>query len=87
MRPLIEPGDWVVLDRDPVQRTHPDFAFVYALEIGGRGFLARCRLVGNCLVTVTDAPRLESGPPRYVELEGYAGAYVRGLVVWVSRRM
>lgn len=87
MLPLIEPGDWIVLDCSPRARVRPDFASVYALEIDGMGFLARCRLVGERLLTVTDGLRLRSGPPPFLDLKGYAGSCVRGQVVWTSRRL
>ena len=85
MWPLIQPGDWVTLDCSPLARVLPDLDCIYALEIEGRSFIARCRMVGDRLLTVTDATRLPVGPPPFVDIEDYPGVVVRGRIIWIDR--
>ena len=85
MWPTIWPADWVILDRDPQVRVRPELERFYALEVDGRGFIARCRLVGERLLTVVDGARSELGPPPFLDIEGYVGEIVRGRIAWLGR--
>jgi hypothetical protein len=88
MSPLLEPGDWVLLDRSPMLRRRPQFGSAYALLLGEAGFVARCRVVGAALVLVADNARQGVDVPNPVPLAGRNILdVVRGKIVWVGREL
>jgi hypothetical protein len=88
MSPFLEPGDWVLLDRSPSVRRRPLFEHAYALSWKGRGYVARCRVVGAALVLVADNPRQSSDIPSQVPRAGLDVLdLVKGRVVWVGRQL
>lgn len=88
MSPFLEPGDWVLLDRSPAARRRPLFENAYALSWKGKGYVARCRVVGGALVLVADNPRQISDIPSQIPLAGRNVLdIVRGKIVWVGREL
>lgn len=62
MSPFLEPGDWVLLDRSPAVRRRPLFEHAYALSWKGRGYVARCRVVGGAWCWL---PTIRAKYPRF----------------------
>jgi hypothetical protein len=85
MAPLIHPGDTLLLDRSPQVRGNPVFENVYAVCWRGRGYLGRCRLVGDALYVATDKPEPQHAISRPLRI-GRGGVLnvVRGRVAWVG---
>ena len=85
MSPLIQPGDTVLLDRSPQARTMPGFENVYAVRWKGRGYLGRCKMVGEALYIATDKPEPKHPISRPLRIgRGRLLEVVRGRVVWVG---
>jgi hypothetical protein len=88
MSPLLEPGDWVLLDRSPTLRRRPQFGSAYALSWKEVGFVARCRVVGDALVLVADNARQSVDVPNPIPLAGRNILdVVKGKIVWVGREL
>lgn len=86
MSPFLEPGDWVLLDRSPAVRRRPLFEHAYALAWKGRGYVARCRVVGGALVLVADNPRQSSDIPSQIPRTGLDVLnLVKGKIIWLGR--
>ena len=85
MAPLIHPGDTVLLDRSPQVRGSPVFENVYAVRWRGRGYLGRCRLVGDALYIATDKPEPRYPLSRPLRIgKRHVLEVVRGRVAWVG---
>ena len=88
MLPLLEPGDWLLLDRSPALRRKPSFEHAYALSWKRRGLIARCRVVGQALVLVMDNPSESLRLPSHLPLAGREILnIVKGKIVWVGREL
>jgi hypothetical protein len=88
MSPFLEPGDWVLLDRSPPARRRPLFEHAYALSWKGRGYVARCRVVGGALVLVADNPRQISDIPSQIPRARLDVLdLVKGKIIWVGREL
>ena len=83
--PTLWPRDLVLLDRSPHLRRRPNLESFYALDWQGRGYLCRCRLLGDALLTVTDEEGSPEPPSRIVLDPGELLRTVRGMIVWVGR--
>ena len=83
--PALWPLDLVLLDRSPHRRGRPDLDSLYALEWEGRGYVCRCRRMGESLLTVTDSEGSPEPPPRIKLAPGELLRTVRGVIVWISR--
>ncbi len=88
MAPLVEPGDWAVVDRVESERRSPEFEGVYALSLEGRGAICRCQRVGSLLVLLADNARSAIRLPDRVPLASYDIVdIVRGRLRWVCRKL
>lgn len=88
MQPMLEPGDWVLLDRSPAVRRRPRFEHVYALSWKAAGFVARCRVVSGALVLVGDNPVQSGEVPSQIPLaEHDILEVVQGKIAWVGREL
>jgi hypothetical protein len=87
MWPAVCPGDTVVVDPALRGRRHPDVQGIYVMRINGRGFIRRCRRVGDRLLVISDQE--PSGPPvGWISLENCKILdVVRGRIVWISRSL
>ncbi|HUG81673.1 MAG TPA: hypothetical protein VML01_08415 [Bryobacterales bacterium] len=88
MSPLICPGDVILLDRSPQERTRPRPDYVYAVNWRNRGYLGRCLLLRETLIVVADNPSARPQPPERISLKGARLLdIVQGKVVWLGREM
>lgn len=86
LSPLVEPNDWVLLDRSPAQRRKPRFEHAYALSWKNRGYVVRCRVVGGALVLVADNPDPGADIPSQIPLASHdILEVVQGRIVWIAR--
>ncbi len=86
MWPTVWPGDTIVVDSALRDRRHPDVRAIYILRINGRGFVRRCRKVGDRLLILSDQESPSGPPVTWVSLETRKILdVVRGRIVWIGR--
>lgn len=87
MWPTVCPGDTIVVDPKLRGRRNPDVQAIYVMRIQGRGFVRRCRKVGDRLLILSDQE--PAGPPlTWVPLEDRKILdVVRGRIVWIGRSL
>ena len=87
MWPTICAGDTIVVDPALRSRRNPDVQAIYVMRINGRGFIRRCRKVGDRLLILSDQEA--AGPPlTWVSLENRKILdVVRGRIVWIGRSL
>ena len=88
MRPAICPGDTIVADCSLDRRRRPDPLGIYILRIEGRGFVRRCRRVGDRLLILSDQEPSAGPPLTWISLEERKILdVVRGRIVWIGRSL
>lgn len=87
MWPIVCPGDTIVVDPALPGRRNPDVQAIYVMRINGRGFLRRCRKVGDRLLILSDQEPV--GPAvTWVSLENRKILdVVRGRIIWIGRSL
>lgn len=87
MWPVVCPGDTIVVDPELHGRRRPDVEGIYILRIDDRGYVRRCRKVGDRLLILSD--KEPAGPPlTWVSLENRRILdIVRGRIVWIGRSL
>lgn len=88
MWPAVCPGDTIVVDCSLPRRRQPDIQAIYVLRINGRGFVRRCRKVGDRLLIVSDQEPSAGPPMTWISLENRKILdVVRGRIVWIGRSL
>ena len=88
MWPALWPNDLVLIDRDPARRRAPRFEQIYVISWRGRGWIGRCRRVGQVLVVAVDNLREVSRTLPQIPLAGENILnIVKGTIVWLGREV
>ena len=86
MWPALWPNDLVLIDRAPAGRRAPRFEQIYVISWRGRGWIGRCRRVGQVLVVAVDNLREVSWTLPQIPLAGQNILnIVKGTIVWLGR--
>jgi hypothetical protein len=85
MRPMLQPGDDILLETSWSARSRLRDDAIYAIEWRGLGYLCRCRMSNRAILTLIESHTATPPPARIPLGKRGVADVVRGEVVWFGR--